>query len=567
MNLFSKYFIWIFVLSTLNLNAQEDNFVVPGSLKNKSFDELSSIYYNSKPSISNDSIIANTYFVKAVKERDTVNIATAYCFFTSTTNNIKLKEKYIDEAIQLTKEKLSYSFPCLLYSLKAGIYEEKKDFKTALDYYILAHDSALKVENSSIVSIMKYNIGVLKLNIGMYKEALAYGRESWKDMKKDSLSDLYLNSLFLISSAYTNNSKIDSASIFNSLGISKSLQYKNKTHFSRFTLLEGVNQYKKKNYNICIDSLKKSLPQLIADKDLENTSISYYFLGKSYSNLKNFKKSIIYFKKMDSIFSSNKILVPYCRDGYKEMIGYYRSIGDSENQLIYTLKLVNIDSVLDNNYQYLISNIYEKFEKPKLIAEKQILINSLKKDNSSFSNYLTYSFIVILLIGLGFILTIYKKRKDYKKFSKIISQLDNEIAENKSNIKKNIKEEVSIEIDESIIQNTLIKLDKFEKGQGFLNKKVTLQFLAKKVGTNTKYLSKIINTYKQKNFSNYLNDLRINYVIERLHSDEQFRKYTIEAIADESGFKNNRSFFGVFHKKTGISPSYFIEQLKTRINN
>ena len=91
--------------------------------------------------------------------------------------------------------------------------------------------------------------------------------------------------------------------------------------------------------------------------------------------------------------------------------------------------------------------------------------------------------------------------------------------------------------------------------------------MSKKVGTNSKYLSKIINKYKEKTFSNYINDLRIEYAINKLYSDKQFRKYSIEAIADDLGFKSSRSFFGVFQKKTGISPSYFILELERDLDS
>ena len=85
--------------------------------------------------------------------------------------------------------------------------------------------------------------------------------------------------------------------------------------------------------------------------------------------------------------------------------------------------------------------------------------------------------------------------------------------------------------------------------------------LAKELNTNSTYLSKIINVYKEKNFSNYLHDLRIGYAIERLRDDEKFRLYSIKGISEEMGFKTSESFAKAFHKKTGIYPSAFIKTL------
>ena len=61
----------------------------------------------------------------------------------------------------------------------------------------------------------------------------------------------------------------------------------------------------------------------------------------------------------------------------------------------------------------------------------------------------------------------------------------------------------------------------------------------------------------------YLKTLRINYAIERLKIDIVFRKYTIKAIATESGFKGAESFSKEFKKVSGMYPSYFIKKLNT----
>ena len=60
----------------------------------------------------------------------------------------------------------------------------------------------------------------------------------------------------------------------------------------------------------------------------------------------------------------------------------------------------------------------------------------------------------------------------------------------------------------------LAKLERFEAGKKYLTKDFSLAQLAALFETNTKYLSEIINKYKQKNFNSYVNELRIRYVVE-----------------------------------------------------
>jgi AraC-like DNA-binding protein len=84
--------------------------------------------------------------------------------------------------------------------------------------------------------------------------------------------------------------------------------------------------------------------------------------------------------------------------------------------------------------------------------------------------------------------------------------------------------------------------------------------------TNSKYLSKIVNVYKNKTFINYINDLRIDYAVINLQESKTARKYTLQALAFEYGFNTTESFSKAFSKKTGLKPSYFIIELQSKKN-
>ena len=105
------------------------------------------------------------------------------------------------------------------------------------------------------------------------------------------------------------------------------------------------------------------------------------------------------------------------------------------------------------------------------------------------------------------------------------------------------------------------KIEQFEKSKSFLTKNITLDSLSKDFDTNRDYLSKLVNEVKGKNFSQYLNELRINYIVEELKSNEKIRKHTIAAIADDIGYNNAESFTNAFKKITGTLPSYYIKAL------
>ena len=110
----------------------------------------------------------------------------------------------------------------------------------------------------------------------------------------------------------------------------------------------------------------------------------------------------------------------------------------------------------------------------------------------------------------------------------------------------------------------LSKLDLFEKSKEVTDPHLSLAVLAKKLDTNSKYLSEIINKHKQKNFSNYLNELRVKYIVGKLQNNPEYLQYKTSYLAEEAGFASRTTFTTIFKNVTGTSPSQFIEQLKNK---
>ncbi len=75
-------------------------------------------------------------------------------------------------------------------------------------------------------------------------------------------------------------------------------------------------------------------------------------------------------------------------------------------------------------------------------------------------------------------------------------------------------------------------------------------------------LSAFINTRYGINFNDYLNKYRIDMVVDKLKAGENTQK-TLEAIAQESGFQSRGTFIRAFKKEYGITPSEYLQSLKT----
>lgn len=120
---------------------------------------------------------------------------------------------------------------------------------------------------------------------------------------------------------------------------------------------------------------------------------------------------------------------------------------------------------------------------------------------------------------------------------------------------------------EETLKKILDGLQEFEAGTLFTNRNISLAYLAAHINTNTKYLSRLINQYKQKDFNGYINELRVNYIIGQLKNDPVWRKYKISTLADEAGFSSHSKFAAVFKSVTGIAPSLFIQYLEAELRN
>lgn len=172
-------------------------------------------------------------------------------------------------------------------------------------------------------------------------------------------------------------------------------------------------------------------------------------------------------------------------------------------------------------------------------------------------------FTTVLIYWLGYQsiiqLRTLKERK-YLRENAIIERKEKKVQALRIN--ENNKNDKSINIPEEIVEGILKGLEKFEANKEYCSQNVTLSSLASELHTNTNYLSKVINHYKELSFSNYINTLRINNIIEQLEEKPIIRKFTIKAIALEAGFSSSDSFSKAFFKLKDMNPSEYIKKLE-----
>lgn len=208
-------------------------------------------------------------------------------------------------------------------------------------------------------------------------------------------------------------------------------------------------------------------------------------------------------------------------------------------------------------------NIIEKNELEHIINQSKIkardlvishIENKKREDEPALANYLFWILMGLILCSLYGIFYYFKTRRDYNRFLSIMQK--NEEGQKGKLTKVNT-------IPEKTEQSLLKKLDKFEQSQKFIQPDISLTNLAKSLDTNTKYLSDVINRNKGCNFNQYINEHRINYIIQKMKSEPKYLNYKMFYLAQECGFSSQSSFSTVFKSITGISPLSFIKFLKS----
>lgn len=94
----------------------------------------------------------------------------------------------------------------------------------------------------------------------------------------------------------------------------------------------------------------------------------------------------------------------------------------------------------------------------------------------------------------------------------------------------------------------------------YLQTDLNIESLAHQLKLSSRVLSFIINYNTSSNFKNYINKLRVTYVIEQLHTNIVKNK-TIESIGLDAGFGSRSSFFLAFKFHIGCTPTEYIQSI------
>lgn len=128
-------------------------------------------------------------------------------------------------------------------------------------------------------------------------------------------------------------------------------------------------------------------------------------------------------------------------------------------------------------------------------------------------------------------------------------------------------EEISIQNSNTISQKQQIQFEKIHSNvvdqKMYLDPCLSLDNLAEKYQISSGHLSFLINNYAKNNFSDYINQFRVEQA-KKLIGKKQYHNYTIVSIGLESGFNSKSTFYKAFKKFTQMSPSEFKKEAEKK---
>ncbi len=416
---------------------------------------------------------------------------------------------------------------------------------------------------NKIATIMDMS-GDTKKAVAIRKRTLAYYQEKQLDSaytQKDK-NNIVMYSYTSLGRTYVMAKQLDSAKIF--AGKVKGFLTKeiDSCNAAFLYMLEAEIAFEENNFKIARDRYNKGYGVCPSEYDIIALNKAYN-LGKVEVGAKNHEEAKRILQQGLDDYKVTTAEEGFMSDYYEQLAEAYKHTGDFERASYYFEKHLTTQEkytkLKDTAKEVILTDEREKFKKE---------FDALKVQKEQSQNNLTYVLLgasLVILLLLFFLLKFYRtKRQNEAKFEALLAKIEaaqspEEIIDTKD---EELEEKETTDVPEETKQQILTGLKKLEEKEYFLQQDCNSYNVAKKIGTNTSYLSKVINAHFGKNFNTYINDLRINYAIVRIKNDVLFRSYSIQSIAEEIGYKSADSFTKYFKKDTGLNPSFYIKNIK-----
>lgn len=522
--------------------------------------------YNEKIDGFNLEEVSLEYLKRAKRQGDSIKLARGYDLL-ARLYDIKTNLAYSDSIVMVSKNIVNHeSYPALGYLLKGAYNYILDNYKDSWDNYELAESY---IQEDDIDKQLAYRFGKGAIINTWGVSDLDFELETLKLIT----SNLDYNSRFVSEFCFIN---LTIASIYlerndfnNVLEYIKNAEqyvtkFKKADYLGLVQITKGKYWLQKENFDQAETLYRAVNTELLDNGELANLYINQ---GKVYEKLEQLDKTKHFFMKVDSLSSNFDVKVLALPYAYNFLLKNAINDKDQELQNRYANKLIKINEEINDNVKYLNAKIYTD--------NKQNVSDLIAADDTVASNAWGLYLSLILFFCCVMAFLFYRRQFVAEALASTYVQAfvtNRPIAKPEKNevivSAKTVIEDAGVEkkcskplnISQDVVDHILSELDTFEEQKMYLSYG-RLKEVADLIHTNSSYLSKVVNYYKEKSFTNYIHQLRIMESAYQLKSNPTLQSYTIDAISREFGYNNSESFSKAFKKYLGKYPSQYIKDV------
>lgn len=495
---------------------------------------------------------------------------------------------------------LAEKYLCAKACKEAGMaYYSKNNYMKALDFLMLGIQHCEENNFMELLPALYNNIGCVysslndfKISISSFEKGLVLSREL-NDRKNEKI-------LLTNLACHCSNQNIKDKSELYNRELVEEFGGEDSTVIFYSHLNKGWLYYNDSCYAEAVTCLNRALDYArAAHLAPGHQSVIYETLGVLYMEQPGKRDSAYHYLLTNYRFASENNLLPNLRNTLKQLVECYEEDGEKQKAMAYKLQYWELsDSLLDTNhfseaksahFLYEMEQNYEKIKRLNIEKEEK------EEQIRTFRIQLICVLFGLLLFSVLTTITIRQKRKLHKAYVDLFERNAIILRAEQESRKKHLEQTKELEQAQSLIRQLKDNQEQTDADAGeqdgeketakggsssvisdeqrkqilarlevvmentdeVFNCNFSISRLAELTGTNSHYLSQIINETYNKNFRTFINEYRIREAQIRLMNTKKYGNYTIKAIAESVGYKSQSSFIMLFKKATGINPSIY----------
>lgn len=445
-------------------------------------------------------------------------------------NDVQQAMSYYTDGLRLTEENGLSKEKALIYSNMGALYFSMKEWQKALECFEKARPVYEELNDRGLLAGSYQQSGTVHIMLGNYVEATAC--------------------------------LLQARDIFRQLG------YKSQLRHALGSL--GVLAKKQGKYGEALTYYKEIYREALACGDTVFQLSSLINEGSLYLALKKYRKALEANQKALVLAEAGHQQSDLV-DIYANMTEIYRSYRNYKEAFEWQRKhKIACDSLYNKEKFRQLEELRTKYD----VEVKELKIGNLEKQTRLQSialgkeRFIRNGVAVLLLLSVSIAFVFYRQNKRIRTANRNLVMKNKEVLKVHERFIESLKTAEEKKAGEgkrgeagAMSEETVAGLvhaieELFKEERLYRDNALSLTSLARRLNTNTTYLSRVINEYYGQSFSSFINTFRVN-AAQRMLLSAEYGHLTIEGIAREVGFNSKSSFNTAFKSLTGLTPSAY----------